>query len=181
MYGRLPSGVSTPYSERCSPFNNLMRIPIRLLKHTFFVKPTMMKKSVLLFVVQALWIMCQIAGRSDALCSFNRGDKVPTNFECRVQSCGGAGRLTFQSDGNLVIYDGSDRPKWNSNTAGRGDQALFQTDGNLVIYDISSRTVWDSQTAGRGRRLVFQDDRNLAIYDNADNAVWSSGNYFKCN
>ncbi|XP_055348869.1 comitin-like [Paramacrobiotus metropolitanus] len=140
----------------------------------------MLDKSVFFYGVQVWLIACQIAGRSEAACSFNRGDKIPANFECRVQFGSGAGQLNFQSDGNLVIYDGSGRSKWDTHTAGRGDQAVFQTDGNLVIYDIANKAVWNSQTAGRGRRLVFQDDRNLVIYDNANKAVWNSGSEIVC-
>ncbi|XP_055348836.1 uncharacterized protein LOC129595758 [Paramacrobiotus metropolitanus] len=136
-----------------------------------------------LYIVTAvqLWLVaCQILGRTNASCTFNRGESIPVNFECRVQYGSAYGRLTFQPDGNLVIYDGSGLAKWSTGTAGRAERAVFQSDGNFVIYDIAEKAVWNSHTAGKGRILVFQNDRNLVIYDNASKSVWNSKTYVTC-
>ena len=60
----------------------------------------------------------------------------------------GKGYLTLQKDGNLVLYDAANQPKWATGTDGRAvSYALMQTDGNLVIYH--GRTpLWASNTAG---------------------------------
>jgi hypothetical protein len=107
-------------------------------------------------------------------CRFDRGFIFPANYECRID----IGRLNFQSDGNLVIYEGNGKAMWSTGTSGRGEIATFQGDGNFVIYDISNRPVWNSNTAGTGRLLIFQNDRNLVIYDNANHAVWNSKTTF---
>lgn len=58
-------------------------------------------------------------------------------------------RAEFQRDGNLVVYDISDRPIWSSGTYGKGATRLaLQSDGNLVIY-AGSQALWDSKTAGK--------------------------------
>lgn len=46
---------------------------------------------------------------------------------CRI----GKAFLIMQTDGNLVVYDESNRARWASHTAGAGHHAQFQTDGNL--------------------------------------------------
>lgn len=79
--------------------------------------------------------------------------------------------LTMQSDGNLVLYQGS-TALWASNTGGPGRRAVMQSDGNLVIYS-GSTAVWSSGTDGYGAsRLVLQDDANLVIYRKGV-ATWS--------
>jgi len=105
-----------------------------------------------------------------AECRYDRGYEFPQNYECRLW----VGRLNFQSDGNLVIYDIRNEPKWSTSTEGYGDRAVFQDDGNLVVYDGAGTAKWSSNTVGTGRRLTFQDDRNLVIYNNQDRPVWSS-------
>ncbi|KAJ3692202.1 hypothetical protein LUZ60_012552 [Juncus effusus] len=53
--------------------------------------------------------------------------------------------VTMQSDGNLVVYDGSKRVMWASNTnRATGNYVLvLQPDRNLVIYGGS---IWSSKT-----------------------------------
>lgn len=50
----------------------------------------------------------------------------------------------------------------------------FQKDGNLVIYSHTGTAQWASNTQGRGARLAFQDDRNIVVYDKNDKAIWAS-------
>ena len=45
-------------------------------------------------------------------------------------------RLVFQTDGNLVLYEGS-TARWASHTHGRGAYATMQSDGNVVVYNWS--------------------------------------------
>ena len=55
----------------------------------------------------------------------------------------------MQDDGNLVVYNGTWRPLWASNTCCRSGNFLkVQTDGNLVIYTRSLRPIWESGTGG---------------------------------
>ena len=61
----------------------------------------------------------------------------------------GANHLRMQGDGNLVIYDGSDRPIWASNTPRHySTHLIVQNDGNVVIYDGGS-PIWATGTDGR--------------------------------
>jgi hypothetical protein len=56
------------------------------------------------------------------------------------------GHVSFQSDGNLVVYDSSDKPVWASNTNNQGATRLdLQDDGNLVIYR-NSTALWATDT-----------------------------------
>jgi hypothetical protein len=58
--------------------------------------------------------------------------------------------LSWQGDGNLVLYAADGTAKWASNTGGgRGKRVCFQEDGNLVVYG-SSGALWASATSGRG-------------------------------
>ena len=50
----------------------------------------------------------------------------------------------------------------------------FQKDGNLVIYNHTGTAQWASNTQGRGARLAFQDHRNIVVYDKNDKAIWAS-------
>jgi hypothetical protein len=84
-------------------------------------------------------------------------------------------RLTMQTDGNLVLYDWSNRAIWSASTTGRGAYAVMQNDGNFVIYDWSNRAVWDTRTRGAlWAHLVLQGDRNLVVYDSDGVARWNS-------
>ena len=61
-------------------------------------------------------------------------------------------RLKMEDDGNLVLYDSTNKSCWSSNSANKGQAPYslkMQNDGNLVIYDNSSKAVWASGTNGR--------------------------------
>jgi len=90
---------------------------------------------------------------------------------------GGASRLTFQSDGNLVLYCKRAAgwvPRWATDTWGRPvTTCVMQTDGNLVLYN-DAEPVWSSNTwTFPGSRLVVQDDENVVIY-HAVTPVWAT-------
>ena len=83
----------------------------------------------------------------------------------------------MQTDGNLVLYRGSNPALWASGTAGRpGTVAQMQTDGNLVLYAPGHVPIWASSTAGHpGAYLELQNDGNAVIYrDPGHVAVWAS-------
>ncbi len=91
-----------------------------------------------------------------------------------IHSCSGRYTFVHQTDGNVVLYDGS-TPLWNSRTNGRATSSLvMQGDGNLVLYNGGS-AVWASGTNGHADAfLAMQDDGNAVIYG-AGGAVWASG------
>ena len=92
-----------------------------------------------------------------------------------LASCNGTYKLTMQSDGNLVLYQGS-TPLWASNTVGSGaDKAILQGDGNFVLYTSSGAPVWASNTAGNtGAYLNVQNDGNVVIYSASGSVLWST-------
>ncbi len=93
-----------------------------------------------------------------------------------IQTADRTRTLVLQSDGNLVLYNASGIPLWNTGTNGKSTAfAIMQTDGNLVIYDTSYRPLWSSQTDGRGMSyLRLQDDSNLVIYNLSARPTWAT-------
>jgi hypothetical protein len=51
------------------------------------------------------------------------------------------GTVVFQPDGNFVEHV-SGQARWNSGTWGRGVRLSFQSDGNMVIYSASGAPIW---------------------------------------
>lgn len=89
----------------------------------------------------------------------------------------GGGVLSFQKDGNLVVYNGASREAlWASGTNAKGAVRLFmQGDGNLVIYAKGDRPLWASNTSGNpGARAIFQTDGNFVIYSAGGSPIWAS-------
>jgi hypothetical protein len=59
--------------------------------------------------------------------------------------------LAYQTDGNLVIYDSGNRPKWNSGTVGkRAWRAVIEPGANLVIYSEPGNKIWETGSCGSG-------------------------------
>ncbi|MFC9352939.1 NlpC/P60 family protein [Arthrobacter sp. NPDC057013] len=84
-------------------------------------------------------------------------------------------RLIMQGDGNLVLY-GPSGAVWATATSGAGNWAVMQSDGNLVVYTATNRPIWDSRTAGLpGGELHVQTDSNLVIYQGG-RVVWTRAN-----
>jgi len=104
------------------------------------------------------------------------GDKLNPGEMLRrgehLTSGNGQYRLIMQDDGNLVLYDASNRPLWASNTDGKAvEKCIMQEDGNLVLYLYNGQPVWASNTDGKpGSFLVLQNDGNVVIY----HPVWAS-------
>jgi predicted alpha/beta hydrolase family esterase len=84
--------------------------------------------------------------------------------------------LTYQTDGNLVLYGPGGAPRWSTQTFHSPGYAEMQNDGNFVVYASDGTPMWASQTAStRSARLVVHNDGNVAIYTSANLMVWSTG------
>lgn len=81
--------------------------------------------------------------------------------------------LRLQENGRLDLISAYENT-WSSNTSGGIRGLYMQPDGNLVIYNSSGQPVWNSETGGHpGAFLALQPDGNLVIYHNGS-ALWSS-------
>jgi hypothetical protein len=90
-------------------------------------------------------------------------------------SVNGKYTVTFQNDGNLVMYEQSGSPVWASNTAGSGaTRAVMQEDGNFVVYKQDGSPAWATNTFAKGGRLIVGNSRALVVVADG-NVVWSSG------
>ncbi|GAB3849597.1 beta-1,3-glucanase family protein [Dactylosporangium cerinum] len=99
-----------------------------------------------------------------------------------LTSTNGRFRLSMQTDGNLVIYDGASpiwaTGTWNLPADRRPTRVDMQADGNLVLYNDANQAAWASGSWGSGRVNPFvemQNDGNLVIYHNGRNPLWASG------
>jgi hypothetical protein len=84
-------------------------------------------------------------------------------------------RLTYQADGNVVLYDDrSQTPLWATNTGGTTPgMFVMQADGNLVVKDRQGAIRWESGTSGNpGASFVLGDDGNLVIFNATATAIW---------
>ena len=94
-----------------------------------------------------------------------------------ITSTDGRFMLSFQNDGNLVLYSvgGGGLALWAASTSGPGE-AIMQGDGNFVVYEPDGRTAkWASGSGGPNSWLIVQNDGNLVIYNAAGKAVWATG------
>jgi YD repeat-containing protein len=100
----------------------------------------------------------------------------------RIESAGGNCYLTYQQDGNLVLYCGTPgqddfTAQWATAKFAIGGYAVMQTDGNFVQYTKTNAAVWSSGTSvapGREAVLRLQDDEDLVVLDGTTRK-WSSG------
>jgi hypothetical protein len=97
----------------------------------------------------------------------------------RVTSATVRGRyyyLSYQGDGNLVLYQNNGEVLWASHTAGTtAGEVVMQQDGNLVVYNRGGRAVWASGTASHpGSHLEVQVDGNVVIYNPQHHPQWST-------
>lgn len=104
----------------------------------------------------------------------------------RIESASGNCYLTYQGDGNLVLYCGTPgqggfTARWSTNKFAIGGFAVMQTDGNFVQYTSTNAPVWASGTSVPGGKAVLrlQDDQILQVLDgstaNTLPVKWSSG------
>lgn len=94
----------------------------------------------------------------------------------RIYSRGNTHCLTYQSDGNLVLYwVPSWQQLWNSHTAGQPvGVCRMEGDGNLVIYGPNNQMIWASGTSGHtGSRLVVLPGK-VVIYELDGRVIWST-------
>ncbi len=94
-----------------------------------------------------------------------------------VRSADDRFRLTFETDGNLVLYDEWDVRRWESRTQHQYlGYVLMQFDGNLVIYDAWDSAVWSTGTHGSpGSYLVVQNDGDVVVYNVDGVPRWRTG------
>ncbi|HEX3786081.1 MAG TPA: beta-galactosidase [Pseudonocardiaceae bacterium] len=92
-----------------------------------------------------------------------------------LTSCDGRFNLIMQSDGNLVLYEGS-TVLWASNTVNSSaTKAILQGDGNFVLYTSAGAAVWASGTSGNsGASLTVGDDGNVIIASSTGTTLWST-------
>ncbi len=86
--------------------------------------------------------------------------------------------IVFQSDGNLVIYNGT-TALWSSGTCNSGaTSCVFQNDGNLVMYNSAGKAVWATRSANKGGNLLYLDYNSgeLYIYSSNKTVIWTSKN-----
>jgi hypothetical protein len=82
----------------------------------------------------------------------------------------GSYRLVFQSDGNLVLYRGT-QPRWASDTSNSGRTLLMQHDGNLVIYNANGGPIWSSETSNNNNAYLELDDTGRLYIKNANGVI----------
>lgn len=90
-------------------------------------------------------------------------------------------RLILQkSDGNLVLYDDTNRAVWAprneiGRSLGGAASAVMQEDGNFVLYTPSREALWATDTDGNGgARLYLRSDGTLEVQAPGGRTVWSS-------
>lgn len=86
--------------------------------------------------------------------------------------------LTYQDDGNLVLYPyDQDRAAWATGTNGASvGECVLQEDGNLVVYNRDGRAVWASGTNGSPiTRLTVRDGGFLTLESATGDILWTTG------
>jgi hypothetical protein len=121
--------------------------------------------------------------RNKALC----GSIKPCNKEL-VTGGGRGGKVTCrfvnENNGNIAIYDNSNKKIWESKTGGGNNKpytTILQENGNLVVIDKNSKIVWQSgslaQTSSKLHRANLLERSGsciLEITDKDNNPIWSS-------
>lgn len=111
-------------------------------------------------------------------------------------SCASGCAVKFQSDGNLVIYNGP-TAFWSSNTSGNSNSTLvFSLQGALLeMFTAQGSNLWastpyftpgqfvlnqgDAYVNPNGYRLTMQSDGNLVTY-NGSTVLYSTGSHASC-
>ena len=99
-------------------------------------------------VLMALLVMlCAGEASAQTTLRMNSNQRLDKGQKIEVA---GKGYLIMQTDGNLVLYDAANQPKWATGTNGRVvTHVIMQTDGNLVIYN-NTTPIWASNTYNVG-------------------------------
>lgn len=104
---------------------------------------------------------------------------APMRAEDCMASPSGRYQLILQTDGNLVLHDGT-KPTWSTRTHGTTPGTLaVQDDGNLVLTSGEGKLLRAIDNYGSGpdyedRVLALQDDGNLVLSTKAGKPVWST-------
>jgi hypothetical protein len=88
----------------------------------------------------------------------------------------GTFKVTFQGDGNFVLYEGA-KAKWATYTATTKGSLRLQTDGNIVIYDGNDKVLWASKTGGNHYDHYFLDNDGIlygATPSNKIKPIWTA-------
>lgn len=104
------------------------------------------------------------------------GEFLQPQLDQRDHSIGrGKVRLTFQTDGNLVLYGPGKQPIWASGTNRSGISRLsMDLNGNLAIYDNSNNTVWTANTAGNPGAYLEVTSKDAVIKSPQGQVLWSA-------
>ena len=93
-----------------------------------------------------------------------------------VQSLDRRFALTYQTDGNLVLYGPGGVPRWSTQAFSSPGYAEMQVDGNFVVYASNGTPVWASGTSGaRDATLVVHNDGEVDIRTSQGIVVWQTG------
>ena len=97
-----------------------------------------------------------------------RGDEI-------VSETGENTKLIMQPDGNLVLYNDGN-PLWATGTNGAW-YASFQSDGNLCVYEsfFSSKTKWCSKSNGHHQSQLVVENACVFIMNGDGKRVWNTG------
>lgn len=93
-----------------------------------------------------------------------------------LKSPDGRYHLSYQGDGNLVIYKNGNNAIWSTKTDGKTPKLLsFQGDGNFVLYGYNPKVVWATYSQGKGGKFIqLQNDGNLVIYTKDNKPIWNT-------
>jgi pimeloyl-ACP methyl ester carboxylesterase len=93
-----------------------------------------------------------------------------------VQSLDRRFALTYQTDGNLVLYGPGGVPRWSTQAFSSPGYAEMQVDGNFVVYASNGTPIWASGTSSaRGAMLVVHNDGQVDIRTSQGVVVWQTG------
>jgi hypothetical protein len=93
-----------------------------------------------------------------------------------VQSLDRRFALTYQTDGNLVLYGPGGVPRWSTQAFSSPGYAEMQVDGNFVVYASNGTPVWASGTSGaRDATLVVHNDGQVDIRTPQGLVIWQTG------
>ncbi|MCW2528475.1 MAG: putative S-layer domain protein, partial [Pseudonocardiales bacterium] len=92
----------------------------------------------------------------------------------QLTSANGAYIFLVQTDGNAVVYSGS-IPIWSTRPAGAGSTLTDQSDGNMVLYNSANSPRFSTGTYNNpDSSLLMQIDGNLVVYDSGGRPLWAS-------
>lgn len=96
----------------------------------------------------------------------------------RITSKNGCFNLVLQTDGNLVLYNNTNRSTlWSSRTADNPTvyQARLNYNGALEVTSQRSEVIYSSgKSSKKARYIILQNDGNLVVYGNSKDVFWST-------